>query len=155
MKVAAPLFVELVVREATTYGPRRTQVLEVVGGAEGDRTPDLLIANEALSQLSYSPQQPVSGGENVPQGRRGYWLAGLLSSKPACVSVAAHPSKEQAPWQTAARPPFRPTPPPRRSGPIPRPSWRAAWSIAPARSRSTPPPARWLRVASAIRRVRC
>jgi hypothetical protein len=26
-----------------------------VGGAEGDRTPDLLIANEALSQLSYGP----------------------------------------------------------------------------------------------------
>ncbi len=25
-------------------------------GAEGDRTPDLLIANEALSQLSYSPK---------------------------------------------------------------------------------------------------
>src|SRR5487761_2199765 len=25
------------------------------GGAEGGRTPDLLIANEALSQLSYSP----------------------------------------------------------------------------------------------------
>src|SRR5436190_13762316 len=30
------------------------------GGAEGDRTPDLLIANEALSQLSYSP--PTSRG---------------------------------------------------------------------------------------------
>jgi hypothetical protein len=29
------------------------------GGAEGTRTPGLLIANEALSQLSYSP---------VPQG---------------------------------------------------------------------------------------
>ena len=26
-------------------------------GAEGDRTPDLLIANEALSQLSYSPMK--------------------------------------------------------------------------------------------------
>jgi hypothetical protein len=26
-----------------------------VGGAEGDRTPDLVIANDALSQLSYSP----------------------------------------------------------------------------------------------------
>jgi hypothetical protein len=26
-----------------------------LGGAEGDRTPDLLIANEALSQLSYGP----------------------------------------------------------------------------------------------------
>ena len=25
------------------------------GGAEGNRTPDLLIANEALSQLSYGP----------------------------------------------------------------------------------------------------
>jgi hypothetical protein len=27
------------------------------GGAEGGRTPDLLIANEALSQLSYGPGQ--------------------------------------------------------------------------------------------------
>jgi hypothetical protein len=27
------------------------------GGAEGDRTPDLRIANAALSQLSYSPTQ--------------------------------------------------------------------------------------------------
>src|ERR1700735_4844753 len=31
------------------------------GGAEGNRTPDLLIANEALSQLSYSPA--LRGGE--------------------------------------------------------------------------------------------
>ena len=28
-----------------------------LGGAEGDRTPDLLIANEALSQLSYGPKR--------------------------------------------------------------------------------------------------
>jgi YggT family protein len=28
-----------------------------IGGAEGDRTPDLLIANEALSQLSYGPNR--------------------------------------------------------------------------------------------------
>ena len=27
----------------------------IFGGAEGGRTPDLLIANEALSQLSYGP----------------------------------------------------------------------------------------------------
>ena len=26
-----------------------------IGGAEGDRTPDLVIANDALSQLSYGP----------------------------------------------------------------------------------------------------
>jgi hypothetical protein len=25
------------------------------GGAKGDRTPDLLVANQALSQLSYDP----------------------------------------------------------------------------------------------------
>jgi hypothetical protein len=30
------------------------------GGAEGTRTPGLLIANEALSQLSYSPVPPVA-----------------------------------------------------------------------------------------------
>jgi hypothetical protein len=27
----------------------------IPGGAEGDRTPDLVIANDALSQLSYGP----------------------------------------------------------------------------------------------------
>lgn len=27
------------------------------GGAEGDRTPDLVIANDALSHLSYGPVQ--------------------------------------------------------------------------------------------------
>jgi len=31
------------------------QVIEKIGGREGTRTPDLLVANEALSQLSYSP----------------------------------------------------------------------------------------------------
>src|SRR5262245_36989377 len=34
------------------------------GGAEGDRTPDLLIANEALSQLSYGPFR--AGGNIMP-----------------------------------------------------------------------------------------
>ena len=32
-----------------------SQVIENVGGREGIRTPGLLVANEALSQLSYSP----------------------------------------------------------------------------------------------------
>ena len=31
------------------------------GGAEGDRTPDLVIANDALSQLSYGPVQRMGG----------------------------------------------------------------------------------------------
>ncbi|CAI2932479.1 protein of unknown function [Aminobacter niigataensis] len=30
------------------------------GGAEEDRTPDLVIANDALSQLSYSPVQRMA-----------------------------------------------------------------------------------------------
>ena len=41
------------------------------GGGEGNRTPDLVIANDALSQLSYGP---VSG---IP-GAAGYLGAGLL-----------------------------------------------------------------------------
>ncbi len=32
-----------------------SQVVERNGGREGARTPDLLVANEALSQLSYTP----------------------------------------------------------------------------------------------------
>jgi hypothetical protein len=42
----------------------------IIGGAEGGRTPDLLIANEALSQLSYGPakMQPRCGGCGVAAG---------------------------------------------------------------------------------------
>ncbi len=43
----------------------------VIGGAEGDRTPDLVIANDALSQLSYCPDEPAKylphQRENVKQ----------------------------------------------------------------------------------------
>jgi hypothetical protein len=39
------------------------------GGAEEDRTPDLVIANDALSQLSYSP---------VPADGRHLWVEPLL-----------------------------------------------------------------------------
>ena len=38
--------------ETDTVNP---QVIEGIGGREGIRTPGLLVANEALSQLSYSP----------------------------------------------------------------------------------------------------
>ncbi len=31
------------------------------GGAEGNRTPDLVIANDALSQLSYGPCEMLQG----------------------------------------------------------------------------------------------
>jgi hypothetical protein len=38
-------------------------------GAEGDRTPDLLIANEALSQLSYSPTKDAKTTARPPFGQ--------------------------------------------------------------------------------------
>jgi hypothetical protein len=40
---------------ADTLNPLRTVENECDGGAERDRTADLVIANDALSQLSYSP----------------------------------------------------------------------------------------------------
>jgi hypothetical protein len=36
---------------------RSADVGKVLGGAEGNRTPDLLIANEALYHLSYGPKE--------------------------------------------------------------------------------------------------
>ena len=45
------------------FGPRRGSLRcaarAKAGGAEGSRTPDLLIANEALYQLSYDPSLAV------------------------------------------------------------------------------------------------
>ena len=38
------------------------------GGAEGDRTPDLMTASHALSQLSYGPKKESKS--NVPLKRR-------------------------------------------------------------------------------------
>src|SRR5262249_33406524 len=50
------------------------------GGGERDGTADLLIANEALSQLSYSPSR---FGGCFPRGRRIYGAA------PGCVNAQA------------------------------------------------------------------
>ena len=36
------------------------QMLDRIGGAEGDRTPDLMTASHALSQLSYGPKLSFS-----------------------------------------------------------------------------------------------
>jgi hypothetical protein len=46
------------------FSPVSDQPSEVsrIGGAEGSRTPDLVIANDALYQLSYGPGFPGPGG---------------------------------------------------------------------------------------------
>ena len=63
------------VKRKTPAGPPASGNFEI-GGAGRDRTDDLLIANEALSQLSYSPTFPVEstaangpGGMFIPAGR--------------------------------------------------------------------------------------
>ncbi|EHJ61821.1 YGGT family protein [Novosphingobium pentaromativorans US6-1] len=41
----------------------------ITGGAEGDRTPDLVIANDALSQLSYGPVPAIAHSGLPPRER--------------------------------------------------------------------------------------
>ena len=59
--------------------PSQTVISDVIGGAEGDRTPDLRIANATLSQLSYGPDR-VCGPFH---GWRGLWAAGPRLSSAA------------------------------------------------------------------------
>ena len=59
------------------------------GGAEGNRTPDLVIANDALYQLSYSP---ASHHPREPLGVRVCALAGRASQpKLPLAAVAMRP----------------------------------------------------------------
>ncbi len=59
------------------------------GGAEGNRTPDLLIANEALSQLSYSPIASQGIAHDAP--REGPLLIGPPSEvKRSSPDAAVH-----------------------------------------------------------------
>ena len=44
-------------------------VIDRVGGAEGDRTPDLMTASHALSQLSYGPWNEKWKSNVVPKRR--------------------------------------------------------------------------------------
>ena len=50
------------------WGKESGEVVENVGGREGIRTPGLLVANEALSQLSYSPTSSREILANVGEG---------------------------------------------------------------------------------------
>ena len=49
-------------RHDRTSNSGRSARFKRYGGAEEDRTPDLVIANDALSQLSYDPIAALSGG---------------------------------------------------------------------------------------------
>ena len=45
-------------------GGKTRQVIEKIGGASRDRTDDLIVANDALSQLSYSPTRRQVTSDN-------------------------------------------------------------------------------------------
>ena len=66
-----------------------------VGGDKEDRTPDLLLARQALSQLSYAPTNKLVGLDGLePSTSR---LSGVrsnqLSYRPACALIFLVPSK--------------------------------------------------------------
>src|SRR5690606_23818561 len=61
--------------------------VEITGGAERDRTADLVIANDALSQLSYGPvpvlarkPEPCSAAKSAPPSEKPRRLEGQKSS---------------------------------------------------------------------------
>ena len=51
---------------------RPSNLLKILGGAEGDRTPDLMTASHALSHLSYSPILIVK------YYQRGSWYVNMI-----------------------------------------------------------------------------
>ena len=68
------------------------------GGAEGDRTPDLVIANDALSQLSYDPDPSgllKAGARHVkpplPQNSSHVWTMNPVPRSP--VNAWARPMR--------------------------------------------------------------
>ena len=56
---------------ASTQPGATPQAARKAGGAEGSRTPDLLIANETLYQLSYDPNPRLTGPEPASPPRAG------------------------------------------------------------------------------------
>ncbi len=85
------------------------QVVDLFGGAERDRTADLLVANEALSQLSYSPTRrefPVY--QPIRELKKRFGQSGLQSCCRRPSSVWKSDSRsalEICPWAIAGEPP--------------------------------------------------
>jgi hypothetical protein len=99
------------------------------GGAERDRTADLVIANDALSQLSYSPasllapiallfeacnaKKRVNGLENGTQMSQGFLMRIQLTLSLALAVASCVSSPEPEPFRSRlAIPAVKPTPPP-------------------------------------------
>ena len=72
-------------------GLKMRQVVEKIGGASRDRTDDLIVANDALSQLSYSPVQVGSVTQVFyqPSGMRTKRIPGGSFSRRASLAFSA------------------------------------------------------------------
>ena len=66
----------------------RHRVPKAGSGGEGDRTPDLVNAIHALSQLSYAPHTPIFSQHSQHVGR--HLVSGYQSTKCSTASDAAH-----------------------------------------------------------------
>gem|GEM_PF-5216424 len=73
--------------EALSSGELVSPFFGFSGGAEGDRTPDLRIANAALSQLSYDPER-----RRRVMGRQG------LSTRGSAIELATFQPKCALKW---------------------------------------------------------
>jgi hypothetical protein len=51
------------------------------GGAEGDRTPDLMTASHALSQLSYGPRAANNARAMIEEKATGYQIGVARASR--------------------------------------------------------------------------
>ena len=76
-------------------GPNlRWSLIQCSGGDEGDRTPDLLTASQALSQLSYAPVREVLYGNSPGDARtilENFAIAARAAIRPTAVLPAPGP----------------------------------------------------------------
>ena len=76
----------------------------IPGGAEGSRTPDLLIANEALYQLSYGPRSvlPVRS-EDVEEGAMSVGSISVCQALVSGAAVRLPPRRQVERWRVELR----------------------------------------------------
>ena len=94
-------------------GPNlRWSLIQCLGGDEGDRTPDLLTASQALSQLSYAPVRRSTIRELPRRCKEnfGKTFAGPGAGGGGLVAVADAGTGGEAPRAAATPPPSSPAP---------------------------------------------
>ena len=119
-------------------GPNlRWSLIQCSGGDEGNRTPDLLTASQALSQLSYAPVRRntirelgrrckdnfrkyfAGGGEGAQPGRGRGRGDGGVAAAPSSPAPLGHLESRRPPFfASAARAAIRPTAIPPAPGPL-------------------------------------